>query len=247
MRKKLKKLIFLYTYIFQIIVKINCQQYSPNGRILHTATLVEKKIYFLGGKTSDGKFTNDFFYLDISKSFDKTKGMLPFVNLSDKALEIPPHYGATTAAFGEKKDSIFFFGGNMSSLNSPHTLMYSFNTKLLEWKTIEVSQGMVPMRRILTDAITGNDDKIYIFGGASLDVNVTYSNEMIIFDTINNIWINGLNGLFIRVGHTATFLRDTNNIIYIGGYSNGLLMNMTNVSLCYVHIIYLFIYFFKKN
>ena len=42
------------------------------------------------------------------------------------------------------------------------------------------------MRRILTDAVTDNDDKIYIFGGASLDdVNVTYSNEMIIFDTVN--------------------------------------------------------------
>src|ERR1051326_6721171 len=113
------KLLIVLIYFFQIIVKINCQQYAPKGRYLHTATLIGTKIYFLGGvlNVDATQFSNEFFYLDISKSFDKTKA-LPFVNLSDKASAIPNHYGATTATFGELKDSIFFFGGNMSSLNS---------------------------------------------------------------------------------------------------------------------------------
>src|SRR3954452_20636051 len=102
--KKMKspKILIFLIYFFRIIFNINCQQYVPTGRYLHTATLVGTKIYFLGGVISiEPQFTNEFFYLDISKSFDKTKGALPFVNLSDKASEIPKHYAAATTVFGE--------------------------------------------------------------------------------------------------------------------------------------------------
>jgi hypothetical protein len=63
---------------------------------MHTATLVGTKIYFLGGSTSDGSgdLLNDFFYLDISKSFDKTEQELPFVDLiklQQKYLHIMEH------------------------------------------------------------------------------------------------------------------------------------------------------------
>src|ERR1051325_6554056 len=111
----MKILIFCISF-FHIFVNVNCQQYSPKARDLHTATLVGTKIYFFGGRTDNPNTTsipfNDFFYLDLSKSFDKTSEAFPFVDLSDKALEIPPHFGAATTVFGESKDSIFFFGGN---------------------------------------------------------------------------------------------------------------------------------------
>ena len=90
---KSPKILIILFYFFRIIININCQQYVPTGRYFATATLVGTKIYFLGGGAITGQYSNDFFYLDISKSFDKTKA-LPFVNLSDKASEIPPHYGA---------------------------------------------------------------------------------------------------------------------------------------------------------
>src|SRR5581483_632884 len=112
------KILFFFIYFFQIIVKINCQQYVPVGRCFHTATLIGTKIYFLGGAISINaiyeslNYTNDFFYLDISNSFNKTNG-LPFVNWTNKSSEIPPHYAAATSVFGELKDSIFFFGGDM--------------------------------------------------------------------------------------------------------------------------------------
>src|ERR1043166_2949704 len=107
--KGLNILIITIIYFSQ---SINCQHYVPAGRFLHTATLIGTKIYFLGGaiSVSPRQSTNDFFYLDISKSFNKSNP-LPLVDLKDKALELPPHYAATATTFGELKDSIFFFGG----------------------------------------------------------------------------------------------------------------------------------------
>src|SRR5688572_10148335 len=112
------KILIFYIIFFRIIVNTSCQQYVPMARSLHTATLVGTKIYFFGG-LKDLKSLNDFFYLDISKSFDKTKGALSFVDLTDKASEIPPHHSAATSVFGELRDTIFFFGGDMGSLNDP--------------------------------------------------------------------------------------------------------------------------------
>src|SRR3954464_250334 len=151
------KTLILYIIFFHIlvnIVNINCQQYVPMARSMHTATLVETKIYFLGGSKSDksGEYLNDFFYLDISKSFDKTKEALPFVDLSDKASGIPPHYGAATSVFG--KDSIFIFGGDMGKFNDQLSvgLTYSFNTTQLQLRTATVSQGTIPPRKRSVEA-----------------------------------------------------------------------------------------------
>jgi hypothetical protein len=220
------KFLIFYIFFSQIIVNINCQQYVPArsmGRYLHTATLVGTRIYFLGGVRENGD-SNDyyFFYLDITKSFDKTKEALPFVNLTLEGLEIPAHYGATTSAFGELKDSIFFFGGDMGSSNDPLRLAYSFNVTQSEWKFV-VYKGAIPLRKQIMGAVTDNNNKIYIFGGGYVGHNDPdyYNNEMNIFDTINKIWINGNNnGLIGRDGHTATFLPDTGEIIYIGGITH---------------------------
>ena len=101
-------------------------------------------------------------------------------------------------------------------------------------------------------AITDNDDKIYIFGGGFVGADFPksyYSNGMDIFDTINKIWINGgENGLIGRDGHTATYLPDTGEIVYIGGITNNgnnlELIDMTNV--CNIYILHNEILFYKK-
>src|SRR2546423_15627466 len=134
-----------------------------------------------------------------------------------------------TAVFGELKDSIFFFGGDMRELNNQYTLMYSFNVTESKWKIVTVPQGYIPTRRIHTRAVTDNNDKIYIFGG--FDTSGFLFNEMIIFDIINKIWNFGVNGA-VRAGHTATFLPDTGEIIYIGGY-NYALLDITNICKIY--------------
>ncbi|GBB90349.1 hypothetical protein RclHR1_17290002 [Rhizophagus clarus] len=180
-------------------------------RSSHTATLINKKIYFCGGKSKEN-LTNDFFYLDTSKKFDKRNG-LPLENLNDKSLNIPKRYGTVTTSFGEFKDSIFFFGGFDGVGNSNNPSSFSFNTTQLEWKNI----SMIPDSRIYLSAITDNNDKIYLFGGEFITNMISNSNETNIFDPILNNWTIGKNGPLGRRGHTATFLPKTNEIIYIGG------------------------------
>jgi hypothetical protein len=250
-KKKMQNLI-IYIIIFHLIFNVNCQ-YVPMGRSMHTATLIGTKIYFFGGgpkNTGVMERTNDFFYLDISRSFDKTKEALPFVDLSERALEIPPHLGASTFVIGESMDTIFLYGGNVEDLNKNiFSLMYSFNTtQSLNWKPVIVSQGLVPPRKQLTGSVIDENGKIHIFAGGILGNEFPkyyFSNGMDVFDTNNQIWTNitniqiGLNG---RDGHTATFLPDTGEIVYIGGHSyNGkeiTSINMTNVR----NILYIVLY-----
>ena len=56
---------------------------------------------------------------------------------------------------------------------------------------------------------------------------------MDIFDATNKVWTKTESGLAGRDGHTATFLPDTNEIVYIGGFrvNNGIdeLIDITNV------------------
>ena len=87
-------------------------------------------------------------------------------------------------------------------------------------------------------AVTDNVGKIYIFAGGYVGVNVPsyYSNEMDIFDTINKVWtVTYDSGLVKRDGHTATFLPDTGEIVYIGGHDHvaGLIdiINVCNILL----------------
>jgi N-acetylneuraminic acid mutarotase len=230
------KILIFYIIFFHIIVNINCQQYVPKERSLHTATLVGTKIYFLGGAENpeSTKFLNDFFYLDVSKSFDKEKA-LPFIDLTNKASEIPPHYGAATTVFGALKDSIFFFGGDIGKSNDQSRLTYLFNATQEKWEMVTVSQSIVS-RKMVMDAITDNNDKIYIFGGGIVGVdsiNSYYSNEMMNFGIIDKTWTITKTELVGRDGHTATFLPDTGEIIYIGGMThNGqsyVLIDINNV------------------
>ncbi|GBC06262.1 hypothetical protein RclHR1_06710012 [Rhizophagus clarus] len=199
-------------------------------RSFHTATLINNKIFFIGGK-SNNVLTNDFFYLDTSKKFDKSKSTLPLVNLNDKSLNLPKHYGATTSSFGELKDSIFFFGGDIGNSNDPSKLVFSFNTTQLEWKNITISQSMILNRRRYLSATIDNNNKIYLFGGEFVDPinSIDNSNETNIFNPLLNNWTIGKIGPVGRKGHTATFLPKTNEIIYIGGYGEDSFIDITNL------------------
>jgi N-acetylneuraminic acid mutarotase len=228
----MKKLIIFFTIIFQIIVNIKCQ--IPMGRAQHTATLIKTKIYFLGGLGGNGKSLNDFFFLDLSKSFETGKAVLPFTDLSVKASAIPPHHAAAASLYSD--DSIFLFGGNVDpSFNNPSFVEFSFNSTQLEWNAVTVSQGDIPARESTMNAVTDNNNKVYVFGGGfnqpvpnsvPAKTAYVYSTKLNIFDTVNKIWTISESGLPGRDGHTATFLPDTNDIIYIGGYR---IEDITNV------------------
>ncbi|GBB90350.1 hypothetical protein RclHR1_17290003 [Rhizophagus clarus] len=233
---RISKNLILYITFFQIIINISCQQYIPRGRVYHTATLIGTRIYFLGGLNNDSLLTNDFFYLDISKSFNKIEGPLPFVNVTLSG-SIPKHYGATTSAFGKSKSSIFFFGGDIGALQLTIELAYTLDTTQspLIWKNIAVSSNEVERRRLLS-AVADNNNKIYLFGGGGRMGDIVYMhyNIMNIFDNATDSWTYTIDNTIIkREGHTATFLSDTGEIVYIGGCGdNGTLIDMTIVFRC---------------
>ncbi|POG68776.1 hypothetical protein GLOIN_2v1632718, partial [Rhizophagus irregularis DAOM 181602=DAOM 197198] len=206
------KNLILYITFFQIIVNINCQQYVPKGRVFHTSTLIGTRIYYLGGQNNESLLTNDFFYLDISKSFNKTKDSLPFVNVTLGG-SVPRHYGAATTVFGKSKNSIFFFSGDIGALQNTIQLIYTLDTTQspLTWKNMAVSENEVERRRFLS-AVTDNNNNVYLFGGGGGgkfgDTQYIRYNTTNIFDSTKNIWTHGTidNTLLKREGHTATFL-----------------------------------------
>ncbi|CAB5326402.1 unnamed protein product [Rhizophagus irregularis] len=130
--------IIFYLISFQINV-INCQQYVPMKRAFHTATLVEKKIYFLGGFTELSIYTNDFFTLDVSKSFNQSEGC-PFEDLNHlSASVVPEHNRATTSVGGLSNDTFFLFGGDMGSQSKyASEILQSFNTSKLGMPKVSV-------------------------------------------------------------------------------------------------------------
>ena len=72
-----------YICFFQLVSIVN--SYTLLKRGYHIASYVDNKIYFLGGSTEEKAYTNDFFYLDVSKPFTLDSD-LPIVDLSSKSL-----------------------------------------------------------------------------------------------------------------------------------------------------------------
>ncbi|CAG8607999.1 7990_t:CDS:2 [Ambispora leptoticha] len=111
--------------------------FIPASRYAHTATLVGKKLYFLGGITSpDGIFTNsslpqaEFFSLDLSTTFDTTQNeQMPWENLMNPS--VPAIAWGTAAAGGANNATIYLFGGVGSGDNTQDSLVYTFDTTIV--------------------------------------------------------------------------------------------------------------------
>src|ERR1044072_66689 len=109
----LKKYITLWLslQLFQLLVEINCQM-IPKQRLLHTTTLINNKLYILGGieLNSFGKISGvdgkEFFYLDVSAPFDTQKLLwkdLTSINI------VPEHYGAASVKSGADNSTLFLY------------------------------------------------------------------------------------------------------------------------------------------
>src|ERR1043166_9700498 len=121
--------------LFQI-VEINCQKspFKPNPRFDHGATLVDNKLYILGGAevVDPGK---DFFYLDVSIQF--TTLDLPWHDLSSINI-IPSHSGAVTAKGGADNNTLILYGGKPNN-NNIMDLVYTFDPKKNSWNAIKIT------------------------------------------------------------------------------------------------------------
>jgi len=214
-------LILLVLVINEIIIDVKAFT-NPEIREKHTLTLIDKKLYILGGKFIDavgGK--KEFFYFDVSSPFDIT-GTLEWQEPTIGNGKLPPsHYAATTIAGGINHDEIILFGGQLQQVKTPETQpsVYIYDTKENDWKVQTTTTEGIKSRSFM-NAVGDDKGKMYLFGGFE-EYDIFYNNTMDIFDTINFSWSQGskLNAPSARYSYSATFLPNS-QILYIGGISS---------------------------
>ncbi|RIA83034.1 hypothetical protein C1645_743361 [Glomus cerebriforme] len=203
--------------LFQLLVEINCQivPLRPNQRSSHTATLINDKLYILGGTLKNGTDIKDFFYFDFSASFNTQN--LPWVDLSSTNTIVPRHFGAASAKGGANNNTLIIYGRITSNPKIPS--LYTFDTQSNLWSIPAIAEipGNIP-RKESTTGIIDQNGKLYLWGGLNGNTSL---NDMYILDTIN--LIGGVGSLVgvpgPRCNYGAALLPD-NKIIYMGGYND---------------------------
>ncbi|CAG8494019.1 16119_t:CDS:2 [Rhizophagus irregularis] len=205
--------------------------YKPMERSRHTATLIDDKLYILGGykPLEVGK---DFFYLDVS---------VPFItrNLLWKDLSsintVPSHYHAVSVNGGENNNSLFLYGGYVDVTVTD--FVYIFNPKSNSWSIPQIIDNIPPklngnisMKKNVLTGIIDRNGKMYLWGGLVLGKNTHFfNNDMLILDTKKLIWELGssFDAPTARMNYGATLLPD-NRIIYMSGFNGDVLtLNQT--------------------
>ncbi|PKC76194.1 hypothetical protein RhiirA1_447953 [Rhizophagus irregularis] len=202
---------FILWILLQVLVKINCQMtpFKPSIYYRHTTTLIDNKLYILGGYDLNNNQIKEFFYLDVSVPFNTQE--LSWQDLSNINM-VPLHSSATSVKGGPNNDTLFLFGGFTS--DPTMALVYAFDSHSIVWSIPKVT-GINPIRKWEVTGIINNNGRMYLWGGR---VNTGYVNEMLILDTINLSWSKGsiVNVPTSRSNYGAALLPN-NKIIYIGG------------------------------
>src|SRR5437016_5795629 len=125
-----------FCILLQLLVEVKSQTtiFKPDLREAHTATLINNKLYILGGAIPP--FENKappkqtFLYLDCSTSFITNE--LEWIDLSNTNNVVPPHYFAEADKGGSSNDTLFLYGGE-SLGGEPMSLVNTFNTLNNTW------------------------------------------------------------------------------------------------------------------
>ncbi|CAG8722279.1 13005_t:CDS:2, partial [Funneliformis caledonium] len=198
------------------INSINSQSTSfiPTKRFEHSATLIDDKLYILGGLSLSSNLPNvtigkEFFYLDFSTSFDNQKLIWKDLTNINK---VPSHCDSATAN-GGLKNTLVLFGG-FKFINVKMDLVYMYDTKKNSWD-IPTIEGNEPNRTRALFASINDLGKIYYFGGSFND-SVVF--DMVILDTINFRWRRGslIHAPISREDYGSTILPNQ-IIVYLGG------------------------------
>ncbi|EXX52535.1 uncharacterized protein OCT59_018391 [Rhizophagus irregularis] len=216
--------------LLQIIIKVNAQL-SPSYRKLHSAVLVEKKLYIFGGFNSPNlapenevnynKSPDDrFFYLDVSISFDTSN--LPWRSVSNNVDNLPlgslssvATGGVAASIGGVNNDMIFFFNNERDNATKSDPPVHSYNSPNNVWNT-QIFSGNNPIGRNQMRIVTDYNGKVYLLTGFDFTIQgVTRSSGLFVCDTINLDCVIK-DAPFPRLGYGATLLPN-GMIIYIGG------------------------------
>ncbi|RIA85743.1 hypothetical protein C1645_830334 [Glomus cerebriforme] len=190
--------------------------FKPGVIFQHTATLIDDKLYILGGvDAKNNVILKDFFYLDVSVPFNTQNLLWQDLSNIDMVLS---HHLATSVKGGTNNDTLFLYGG-FTVTGQTMALVYTFDSQSITWSS-PPTMGVNP-NPIRKSELTGvnHDEKMYLWGGTTFDGTIyTIYNDMLILDTINLNWGKGslVNAPTPRGDYGATLLSN-NNIIYIGG------------------------------
>ncbi|CAI2188853.1 9996_t:CDS:2, partial [Funneliformis geosporum] len=201
-------------FLIQLLTKVECQTtlFKPIQRRGHTATLIDDKLYILGGRNKDyPEVGNEFFYTDVSVPFN-TKNILWNDLTSINA--VPKHNAAASVRGGANNKTLFLYGGLPYADNEvTMSLVYTFDTLSNSWSIPTINGGNT-IRKDNLKAIVDDNGKMYLFGGQS---NETITNDMLILDTINLKWGIGssINAPSPRVVYGATYVSNQ-FLLYIG-------------------------------
>ncbi|RIA89465.1 hypothetical protein C1645_738603 [Glomus cerebriforme] len=207
--------------LFQLLIEVNCQMtpFNPKQRFIHTATLINNKLYISGGRNDNdvnaGKFivNKEFFYLDVSVAFNTQN--LSWVDLTSTS-PVPIHSASTAVKGGANNNTLFIIGG---ITDKPIVLVYTFDTQTNLWSNPKI--GGIARNKSTMTGIIDHNGKVYLLNGADT-LTVKDVIDMLILDTINLKWGKGsiVGASSASETYGAIYLISNNSIIYFGGYTN---------------------------
>ncbi|PKK59334.1 hypothetical protein RhiirC2_794975 [Rhizophagus irregularis] len=185
--------------------------FKPSVYYRHTATLIDNKLYILGGWDLNDIPLKEFFYLDVSVPFNTQE--LSWQDLSNINM-VPPHASAASVKGGPNNNTLFLYGG--FTTDQTMALVYTFDSQSIVWSIPKIA-GVNTIRKRGLTGIINNDGRMYLWSGRTNTI-IDYANEMLILDTINLSWNKGsiINAPAPRINYDAVLL-PSNKIIYIGG------------------------------
>jgi N-acetylneuraminic acid mutarotase len=199
----------IFGILQQLLVEVKSQTVA--ARNAHTATLINKKLYILGGVIPPNNNVSPketFLYLDITVPFTDNS---TWINLSDNNI-VPPHQDAAVVKSGV---NLFLYGGRSLLSSKTMALVYAFDTQSESWSIPNIV-GIPPTGKTSITPIIDHNGKIYLFGGAIV-YPFTFVNDMFILDSINLSWkkASSINAPSPRAAYGAVLLPN-NKIIYMG-------------------------------
>jgi N-acetylneuraminic acid mutarotase len=220
---------YIKIIIISIILLFNTlvEGYEPLARYGHGSIVIGNNLYFFGGfvRETDGKEinTNDFFYIDLSKPFDRLNPQ--YIDL--KTLSSPPvKFSQGSLAPNSQGTGFHVIGGVLDDINNNEpfydNFVYEYEETTKSWSVPKISNSPKYSQLKEFDSVHDNG-KSYIFGGINADNPKTIL-ELQIFDSESLSWSLGSNkipNLQALFDYTATLLPD-GIIVYIGGASNPL-------------------------
>jgi hypothetical protein len=230
---------FVLLILLQLSVEINCQM-NPPQRFDHTATLIDGKLYILGGDIENELYREitgkDFFYIDFSIKFD-TQNLLSLWKVLSSINTVPTHYDATAVKGGASNNTLFLYGGDSHGSQLP-SLVYTFDPQSNSW-TIPKIAGTNTIRKNELKGIIDSNGKMYLWGG-EIVISDAIVNDMVILDTINLSWGKGslVGAPTPRNDYGAVLLPDR-KIIYMG--KQELLVMLILFATSYINIAYIII------